>query len=321
MEYRHLGKSGLEVSTVGLGTMTLVDRGDAEASAAIINTALDLGVNLIDTADIYGRGPSGTHLGRVEEHIGRAIRGRRREAVIATKGSIKFGEGRYWSDASRRYLMEAADASLRRLGTDYIDLYQVHMPDPKTPIEETLRALDDLVRSGKVRYIACVNYSAWQLADAAWTARSEHLSPFISSQNRFNLLDRGARTDQFPVCERFGLGFIPFLPLAGGLLTGKYRPGQPPPEDGRLSGPGGNRQVPLSETNLATVGRLEAVANERGHTLLELAMSWLVAQPPVGSVIAGATSPAQVKANVTAAEWRMTTEDLAAVEAALENPT
>src|SRR5437870_113428 len=223
MEYRHLGKSGLEVSTVGLGTMPFGDRVDAEASAAIVNTALDLGINFIDTADIYGRDSSGKQGGRSEEYIGRAIKGRRREAVIATKGSVKFSETGYWSDASRRYLMEAADASLRRLGTDYIDLYQVHVPDPKTPIEETLRALDDLVHSGKVRYVACVNYNAWQLADAAWTARTEHLSPFISSQNRFNLIDRGAKGEQFAACERFGLGFIPFLPLAGGLLTGKYR--------------------------------------------------------------------------------------------------
>ena len=319
MEYRHLGKSGLQVSVVGLGTITFGNRCDAEASVAIVNTALDLGVNFIDTADIYGRGPSGDHIGRAEEYMGRAIRGRRRDAVIATKGSIKFGRDGYCSDASRRYLMEAAEASLRRLGTDYIDLYQVHMPDPKTPIEETLRALDDLVRSGKVRYIACVNYNAWQLADAAWTARSEHLSPFISSQNRFNLLNRLAKAEIFAACERFGMGFIPFLPLAGGLLTGKYRRGQPPPEGARLSGNSGLRQVPLTEENLATVGRLEAVASERGHTLLELAMSWLIAQPLVGTVIAGATSPAQVKANASAAEWKLTADDLATVDAALES--
>ena len=223
MEYRHLGSSGLEVSTVGLGTMPFGDRCDEDAAAAIVNTALDVGVNFIDTADIYGRGLS-------EEYIGKAIQGRRREAVIATKGSIKFAEGRYWSDASRRYLMEAVEGSLRRLGTDYIDLYQIHMPDPKTPIEETLCTLDDLVRCGKVRYVACVNYKAWQLADTAWTARSEHLAPFISSQNCYNLLDRGVEAETFPVCERFRMGFIPFLPLAAGLLTGKYRPGEPPPE-------------------------------------------------------------------------------------------
>jgi aryl-alcohol dehydrogenase-like predicted oxidoreductase len=306
-EYRRLGKSGLEVSVVGLGTMPFGERFDAATSGAIVNAALDLGVNLIDTADIYGRGLA-------EEYIGKAVSGRRRDVVIATKGSIKYADGRYWSDASRRYLLEAAEASLRRLGTDYIDLYQVHMPDPKTPIEETLRALDDLVRSGKVRYVACVNYHAWQLADAAWTARSEHLSP---SQNRYNLFDREAEGEIFPVCERFGLGFIPYLPLAGGLLTGKYRAGQPPPEGARLTSGTWSRQVSLSDKNLATVARLDAVANERGHSLLELAMSWLVAKPLVGSVIAGATSPAQVKANAAAAAWKMTPDDLAAIEGAL----
>jgi aryl-alcohol dehydrogenase-like predicted oxidoreductase len=274
-------------------------------------------MTFIDTADIYGRGQTAEFLGRAEEFIGRAVRGRRREVVIATKGSIKWSGTRYWSDASRRYLLEAAEASLRRLGTDYIDLYQVHMPDPKTPIDETLRALDDLVRSGKARYVACVNYHGWELADAAWTARTDHLSPFISSQNRYNLLDRGAETEVLPACERFGLGFIPFLPLAGGLLTGKYQPGEPPPEGARLAGSSLSRQVPLTEQSLAAVGRLEAVARERGHTLLELALSWLLARAIVGSIIAGATSPAQVKANAAAGEWKLTAEDPAAVDAAL----
>ena len=319
MEYRHLGKSGLDVSVVGLGTITFGDRCDADTSAGIVHTALDHGVNFIDTADIYGRGPTGEHIGRAEEYIGQALRGRRDDVVVATKGSVRFSADGYRSDASRRYLMQAAEASLRRLDTDYIDLYQVHMPDLKTPIEETLRALDDLVRSGKVRYIAGVNYNAWQLADAVWTARTEHLSPFVSSQNRFNLLDRSAKTEMLPACEHFELGFIPFLPLAGGLLTGKYRPDQPAPKDSRLSETGYLRQVPLSDENLATVGRLEAMARERGHTLLELAMSWLMAQPGVGTVIAGATSPAQVKANVEASKWKLTADDILAVDAALQS--
>jgi aryl-alcohol dehydrogenase-like predicted oxidoreductase len=317
MEYRRLGRSGLTVSAIGLGTITFGNPCDAEASAAIVHAALDLGMTFIDTADIYGRGPSAEFMGRAEEFIGRAIRGRRHEAVIATKGSIRFNESSHWSDTSRHYLLQAAEASLRRLGTDYIDLYQVHLPDPKTPIAETLRVLDDLVRSGKVRYVACVNYRGWQLVDAAWTAHTEHLSPFISSQNRYNLLDRGAEAEILPACERFGLGFIPFLPLAGGLLTGKYRSGQPPPDGARLVGSSLSRQVPLTEQSLASVSRLETVARERGHTLLELAISWLLARPAVGSIITGATSPAQVKANASAADWTLTTEDFAAVDAAL----
>lgn len=310
MEYRRLGKSGLDVSAVGLGTMPFGVRCDADVSIAIVHAALDLGVTFIDTADIYGRGLS-------EEYIGRAIQSRRNEVVLATKGSIRYVEGRCWSDASRHYLMGAAEASLRRLGTDYIDLYQVHMPDPKTPIEETLHALDDLVRSGKVRYVACVNFRAWHLADAAWTARTEHISPFISAQDRYNVLERNAEIELLPACERFGMGFIPFLPLAGGLLSGKYRPGQLPPQGARLTTPGSYQQVPLSESNMATIGRLEAVATGRGHTLLELAMSRLLAQPLVGSVIAGATSPAQMSANAAAAQWKLTADDIAAVDAAL----
>ena len=309
MEYRHLGNSGLEVSLVGLGGNTFGGRCDAQATTTIVNTALDLGVNLIDTADIYGPGLS-------EEYIGQAVRGRRREAVIATKFALKMNGGHYRADGSRRYIMEAVESSLRRLGTDYIDLYQIHMPDPKTPIEETLRALDDLVRRGVVRYVGCVNYKAWQLADAAWTARTEHLTPFISAENRYNIMDRGIESELLPACERFGAGVLPFLPLGGGFLTGKYRAGEQPPEDARLA-TGGMSSRMLNEGNFAILGRLEAVAGERGHTLLDLAMGWLSAQPRVSSIIAGATRPEQVEQNVRAGEWKMTAEDLAAVDAAL----
>jgi aryl-alcohol dehydrogenase-like predicted oxidoreductase len=308
-EYRRLGNSDLNVSVIGLGTMPFGAGCDAETSAAVVNAALDAGVNFIDTADIYGGGLA-------EEYIGRALGARRKNIIIATKGSIRRGEGRYWSDASRAYLTSAAEASLRRLGTDYIDLYQVHMPDPKTPIEDTLGALDDLVKSGKVRHVGCVNYGGWQVTDAAWAARTRKVTPFVSSQNRYNIFDREPETEQLPACAHFGLSFIPFLPLAGGLLTGKYRAGQPPPDGSRLAGGTFSRQVSLSEQNLATVARLEAVAVERGHTLLELAMGWLLAKPLVASVIAGATKPSQATANAAAAAWKMTADDLAAVEAA-----
>jgi aryl-alcohol dehydrogenase-like predicted oxidoreductase len=324
MEYRRLGKSGLEVSVIGLGTLMFGERCDANESAAIVNAALDAGVNFIDTADIYGERRADSvavGIGQAEEYLGRALRGRRHEAIIATKGSIRISDGRARPDASRRYLIEAAEASLRRLETDYIDLYQIHMPDPKTPIEETLHTLDDLVRSGKVRYVACVNHSAWQLADAAWTAQTHHLTPFISSQNRYNLIEHATNPDIFAACERFGLGFIPFLPLAGGLLTGKYRRDGSRPEGARLSADNRRaQQVSLSARNLQLVDRLDAVATERGHTLLELALSWLIALPLIGTVITGATTPEQVQQNVAAGSWKLTADDMAAVNAAVTDP-
>jgi aryl-alcohol dehydrogenase-like predicted oxidoreductase len=213
--------------------------------------------------------------------------------------------------------MDAVEDSLRRLGTDYIDLYQIHSPDPSTPIEETLRAMDDLVRSGKVRYIGCSNFSAAQAVEAAWTAKTEHLTPFISLQNHFNLLNR-LEAELIDVCGRYGLGILPYFPLASGFLTGKYRPDQPAPEGTRLSGPMGGRM--LTERNYETLQKLEAIAEGSGHSILELAMSWLAQQPNVSSVISGATKPEQVEANVNAVTWRLTAEELAAVDEAAPAP-
>jgi aryl-alcohol dehydrogenase-like predicted oxidoreductase len=307
MEYRHLGRSGLQVSVVGLGCNNFGGRIDAAQTATVVNSALDLGVNFFDTADVYG------NRGLSEEYLGQALQGKRRDVVIATKFYSAMGEGPHWSGGSRRYIIDAVEDSLRRLGTDYIDLYQIHRPDPDTPVEETLRALDDLVRGGKVRYIGHSNFSAAQTVEAAWVAKTEHLTRFISLQNHFNLLNR-LDDELIDACARYGVGILPFFPLASGFLTGKYRPEQPAPEGTRLAGPMGQRM--LSERNYETLQKLEAIADGSGHTMLELAMSWLAQQPQVASVIAGATKPEQVEQNVNAVTWALSPEELAAVDEA-----
>jgi aryl-alcohol dehydrogenase-like predicted oxidoreductase len=307
MEYRYLGRSGLQVSVVGLGCNNFGMRIDADQADAVVNKALDLGINLFDSADVYGRGQS-------EEFLGRALKGRRQQAIVATKFGNSMGEGPYTSGGSRRYIYDSVHDSLRRLGTDYIDLYQIHRHDPHTPIEETLRALDDLVRSGEIRYIGNSTFTAAQVVEAAWAARSEHVTPFISAQNQYNLLDRSIEDELAGVCARYGLGIIPFFPLASGFLTGKYRPGQPAPQGTRLAGPMGGRY--LTEGNFQTLQKLEAIAESAGHTMLELAMSWLAQQPLVSSVIAGATRPEQVEQNAAAVVWKLTPEELAAIDEA-----
>jgi aryl-alcohol dehydrogenase-like predicted oxidoreductase len=307
MEYRYLGRSGLQVSVVGIGCNNFGGRIDADRSAAVVTKALDLGINFFDSADVYGRGLS-------EEYLGRALNGRRHQAVIASKFGMPMGEGPYTSGGSRRYIYDSLHGSLRRLGTDYIDLYYMHRPDPATPIEETLRALDDLVRSGEIRYIASSNFSAVQVVEAAWVAKTEHLTPFIAAQNQYNLLDRSVERELTGVCATYGLGIVPFFPLASGFLTGKYRPGQAAPEGTRLAGPMGGRY--LTEGNFETLQKLEAIAESAGHTMLELAMSWLAQQPQVASVIAGATRPEQVEQNAAAVTWTLSPQELAAIDEA-----
>jgi aryl-alcohol dehydrogenase-like predicted oxidoreductase len=306
VEYRNLGSSGLQVSVVGLGCNNFGRRIDEAQAAAVVAMALELGITLFDTADVYGPGSS-------EEFLGRALGGRRREAVIATKFAGPMGEGPLRAGGSRRYIYQAVEDSLRRLGTDYIDLYQMHMPDARTPIEETMRALDDVVRAGKVRYIGCSNYAGWQVADAQWTARTQHLSPFISAQNQYSLLDRRIERELVPACEKHGLGILPYFPLANGMLTGKYRRGQAPPEGTRLAGLGSRAAEVLTDENYDIVERLEGFAGERGKSLLDVAIGWLASQPYVGSVIAGATKPEQLEQNVRAGEWRLSTDEMAEV--------
>lgn len=300
MKYRYLGNTGLQVSVVGVGCNNFGMRCDASTAQAVVGAALDLGVNFFDTADVYGGA------GKSEEFLGQAIKGLdRTQIVLATKFSAPMGEGGLMRGASRRHIYNAVDASLQRLGTDYIDVYQQHGPDGNTPVEETLRALDDLVRSGKVRYIGCSNYAGWQVADAHWTSRHHGLNTFVSAQNLYSLIDRRIERELVPSCERFGLSILPYFPLASGLLTGKYQRGVAPSQ-GRLANMGERGEALLSERNFDVVDKLTDFAQTNGHTILELAMSWLVKKPYIGSVIAGATSAEQVIQNVAAAEWQLT---------------
>jgi aryl-alcohol dehydrogenase-like predicted oxidoreductase len=248
---------------------------------------------------------------RSEVLLGEALGKRRPQVVIATKFAMATGPGRHDRGGSRRYVRRAVEASLNRLGTDYIDLYQMHAPDTSTPIEETLSVLNDLVREGKVRYVGHSNFSGWQIADAAWTARDQGYTPFITAQNHYSLLERSVRHEVLPACRRFGLGMLPYFPLASGLLTGKYRRDSAPPEGSRLARAEALAKRTMTERNFDRVEALGTFAAERGHSLLALAFCWLLSQPEVSSVIAGATSPEQVAGNVDAArDWRLVDEDL-----------
>jgi aryl-alcohol dehydrogenase-like predicted oxidoreductase len=283
-------------------------RCDAEVTRAVVQRALDEGVTLFDTADIYG------NRGGSEELLGKALGNRRSEIVLATKFGMAMGEGPYMRGASYRYVIAAAEASLKRLGTDYIDLYQIHMPDPETPQHETLEALNDLVRSGKVRYIGNSNFSAWQTVDAHWISRSRGLASYVSAQNQYNLLDRRIERELVPACREFGVGILPYFPLASGFLTGKYRRGAELPKGARLSLVQRMAQQTLTDENFATLERLEKFASSHEHTMLELAVGWLASQPQVSSVISGATSPDQVTQNVKAGNWKLSAGELAEVD-------
>jgi len=312
MEYRNLGRSGLQVSIVGVGCNNFGRRCDLDQSAAVVNKAIDSGITLFDTADVYGGD------GRSEEYLGKILEGRRHEVVIATKFGMKMGEGPIpRQGGSRKYIMQAVEDSLRRLHTDYIDLYQFHTPDPRTPIEETLRALDDLVSQGKVRYIGASNFAGWQTAEAHYIAEREHLSHFISAQNEYSLLNRGIERELVPACEKYGLGVLPYFPLASGFLTGKYRKDQPKPEGARLSNPAAGPMADriLNDRNFEMLEKLDAFAEGHGHSLTDLAIGWLASKPYVGSVIAGATKPEQIELNVRAGEWKLTAEEMAEVDA------
>jgi aryl-alcohol dehydrogenase-like predicted oxidoreductase len=307
MEQRNLGKSGLLVSVVGIGCNNFGGRIDFDASKAVIHKALDLGITLFDTADTYGnRGGSETILGQV-------LGEERKNIVLATKFGWDMDDAGKMKGASRRYIMSAVQASLKRLKTDYIDLYQLHKPDPRTPIEETLRTLNDLVRMGMVRYIGCSNLPAWQVADAHWTARSLGLEGFASCQDEYSLLVRDVERELVPAIEHYQMGLLPYFPLASGLLSGKYRKDAPMPEDARLTKNQNLAKGVLTERNWETVEQLRVFCEARGRSLLELAFSWLAAKPVVSSVIAGATKPEQLEQNVQAVNWKLTAEELAEV--------
>jgi aryl-alcohol dehydrogenase-like predicted oxidoreductase len=315
MNYRRLGDSGLVVSVVGIGCNNFGRKLDPDGTRAVVDAALDAGINFFDTADIYGE-PHGAS----EAQLGAALKGRRDDVVLATKFGMSMAgsNGRdFGVRGSRRYVIRAVEASLRRLDTDHIDLYQFHEPDPGTPIDETLSALDDLVRAGKVRYLGNSNFAGWQIADADWTAQTRGFTRFVSAQNHYSLLDRDAEIEVLPACDRFGLGMLPFFPLANGLLTGKYKRGEAPPAGSRLAG-GGRYAQRLAAADWDTIEGIEAYAAERDVSMLHVAIGGLAAQPAVTSVIAGATTPEQVRANAEAGAWQPTEDDLKALRAVLD---
>jgi aryl-alcohol dehydrogenase-like predicted oxidoreductase len=308
METRNLGSCGLRVSVVGLGCNNFGGRIGLEESRAVVHKALDLGITLLDTADTYG------NRGGSEACLGQVLGERRKDIVLATKFGLPMDDAKVLRGASRRYIMMAVEASLRRLRTDWIDLYQLHTPDTESPIEETLRALDDLIRHGKVRYAGSSNFAAWQAVEAHWTARHHDLDRFVSCQNEYSLLKRDIEAELAPAMQACGLGLLPYYPLAGGLLTGKYRREVPPPSGTRFARMQGLAERYLTPANWAIVERLEDFCARRGHGLLDLAFSWLLARRPVASVIAGATRPEQVEQNVRAAGWALTPDDLAEID-------
>jgi aryl-alcohol dehydrogenase-like predicted oxidoreductase len=307
MRYRPLGHSGLLVSVAGLGCNNFGRRLDTEATRSVIDAAIEAGITLLDTADMYGTG-------RSEEILGEVLAGRRDQVVLATKfgSGVDMGYGpAAGAKGGRAYIRRAVEHSLRRLRTDYIDLYQLHTPDPATPIGETMAALGELIAEGKVRYIGHSNFSGWQVAEAAVLARELGTPPFISAQNHWSLLERGAEAEVVPAARHFGLGVLPYFPLANGLLTGKIRRGQQAAEGTRLAG----RPEYVTEQKLGRVEALAGWAQKHGVTVLEVAIGALAARPGCGSVIAGATSPEQVKANASAADWVPSAADLADIDA------
>lgn len=306
MEHHQLGRSGLTVSVVGVGCNAFGSRIDEDASKSVVEASLDVGITLFDTADVYGLGAS-------EQILGAALGSRRSDVVIATKFGMDMqgGNGPDWGvRGSRRYIRRAVEASLRRLGTDWIDLYQMHTPDPATPVEETLAALHELVTEGKVRYVGSSNFAGWQVVDADWVAHSNGHTAFVTAQNKYSLYDRSGDAELVPACEHVGVDLLPYFPLEFGLLTGKYRRGEPAPAGTRLV----QQAQRLEAADFDRIEALEAFAAERSLSILEVAIGGLVAQPFIGSVIAGATSAEQVRLNAKAGEWVPSDEDLEALD-------
>lgn len=306
MEYRQLGNSDLQVSVIGLGGNNFGWWSDRETSAKVVHRAMELGVNFIDTADMYDDGTS-------EDFIGSALKGVRQEVLLATKFGAKFRSDPAYGGASRRHIMRAVEASLQRLQTDYLDLYQIHLPDPDTPLEETLRALAELVQSGKVRYIGCSNFPAALLEEALSTSGEHKLPAFVSLQARYNLLERGVEKEVLPACRRQGINFMPWGPLAGGFLTGKYQPDQASSVGGRLSKPMPLYDYLMTDANWEILAGLRGLAVKHGRTPAELAMAWLLANESIATVIPGARVAEQVDLNVKAASWQLGPEELAEI--------
>tara|TARA_B100000029_G_scaffold511301_1_gene604955 strand:- start:265 stop:1191 length:927 start_codon:yes stop_codon:yes gene_type:complete len=299
MKYRKLGGSGLEVSEIGLGTNNFGQRLDFESSDRVISQCIDSGINFIDTSNSYGATLS-------EEYIGRSLVGRRDGVVLATKVSSRMAEGPNQAGNSRIHIMDQIDASLARLQTDYIDLYQIHWWDDNTPIEETLRALDDLVRDGKIRYFGCSNFSSWQVCESVWTSRSVGINSFVSVQPHYSMMERSIESELLPFCQKYDVGVLPYYPLANGFLTGKYRRGENIPEGTRL---GVNDRGMFTEENFDLIEKLDSFSSKREKTVLDLAFAWLLARDEISSVIAGATSAEQVVSNAATSEFVLTKEE------------
>jgi len=326
MEYRNLGKSGLKISEIGLGGTNFAEKIGEQESIAVIQYAIDAGVNFIDTANRYGDG-------RSEEFIGKAVKNRRDEVIISTKFGLPMFDLPNDGGGSRLNIINSVEASLKRLGTDYLDLYYIHWPDPATPIEETLRTLDTIVKSGKVRYIGCCNFNGWQLCEAIWTSKVNLLEPFVVVELKYNILDRSIEPEMVPFCEAYGIGVIPWSPLAGGFLTGKYPKGatmqRPPrPPTAPVSGEKGSKKIaPLppmpswfkmvptfTDANFEKLEKMKKYAADHGHTVEELSLAWLLAHKYINSVIAGAKTVAQVAAHVKAAAWKLTAKEMSEIE-------
>ena len=308
MEYRNLGSSGLRVSLVGLGCNNFGMRLDLEETRAVVDRAFDRGITLFDTADMYGgRGGSETQLGKILGH-------RRKEIVLASKFGMAMSDDGTKIGASRRYIMSAVEDSLKRLKTDWIDLYQLHQPDPLTPLDETMRALDDLVTQGKVRYIGCSNLPSWQVVESQWLSKSMGLSKFVSCQDEYNILNRNIEDELIPAMQKYGCGLLPYFPLASGLLTGKYKQTAMPAGARLTDMPTFANRIYLTEENFEIVDKLDAFAKKAGHSILELAFGWMASRPTTASIIAGATRPEQIDANVEAIGWVMSHSEIDEVD-------
>ena len=304
MEYRNLGSSGLRVSLVGLGCNNFGMRLDLEQTRAVVDRAFDLGITLFDTADMYGgRGGSETQLGKILGH-------RRKDIVLASKFGMAMSDDGTKIGASRRYIMSAVEDSLRRLKTDWIDLYQLHQPDPLTPLDETMQALDDLVTQGKIRYIGCSNLPSWQVVESQWISKSMGLNRFVSCQDEYNILNRNVEAELIPAMQKYGCGLLPYFPLASGLLTGKYKRAEMP-EGARLTDmPTFANRIYLTDDNFDIVDNLNKFAHKTGHSILELAFGWMASRPTTASIIAGATKPEQIDANVAAVNWVLSQSEI-----------
>ncbi|MED5300447.1 MAG: aldo/keto reductase [Pseudomonadota bacterium] len=308
MEYRNLGSSGLRVSLVGLGCNNFGMRLDLEQTRAVVDRAFDLGITLFDTADMYGgRGGSETQLGKILGH-------RRKDIVLASKFGMAMSDDGTKIGASRRYIMSAVEDSLRRLKTDWIDLYQLHQPDPLTPLDETMQALDDLVTQGKIRYIGCSNLPSWQVVESQWISKSMGLNRFVSCQDEYNILNRNVEAELIPAMQKYGCGLLPYFPLASGLLTGKYKRTEMP-EGARLTDmPTFANRIYLTDENFDIVDNLNKFAKKTGHSILELAFGWMASRPTTASIIAGATKPEQIDANVAAVNWVLSQSEIDEVD-------